>query len=247
MGFSDPNLLYLLLLVPLLIILYILRLKRKLYSVPSSILWEKDVEDLKANTLFQRLRGNLLLPLQLLVFVLTIFALSRPFLKGALATAGNVILLIDTSASMKATDIDESRFTSLKSVSTNLINGFEDGTRITLIESGISPKIILGPTSNKSQLLKILNQTMPSDAPAKINNAISLASSVSDDMGQAEIIIMSDGTRQSYDTDANQPIRFISFGTEDAKMSGLLTLTYWIIIHLFQKNRSLHQLKISGI
>ena len=219
MGFSDPNLLYLLLLVPLLIILYILRLNRKLYDVPSSILWDKDVEDLKANTPFQRLRGNLLLPLQLLVLVLIIFALSRPFLKGTLATAGNVILLIDTSASMKATDIGESRFASLRTVSTNLINGFEDGTRITLVESGISPKIILGPTSNKSQLLKILNHITPSDTPANINNAISFASSLSDDMGQTEVIIMSDDVGYSRD---DLPIRFISFGTEDAKNVGII-------------------------
>jgi Ca-activated chloride channel family protein len=222
MGFSNQNLLYLLFLVPLLILLYVLRLRRKVYNVPSSILWEQDVEDIKANTLFQRLRKNLLLPLQLLVLVLIIFTLSRPFIKGAITTASDVILLLDTSASMNATDIDESRFGKLRSTAISIIDELGSGTRMTLIESGISPKLILGPTSDKFLLKDAVMQIKPSDVPTDLNSAIQLASSISANMGITDTILMSDSAGRLSDIKANIPIRFISFGKENANNVGII-------------------------
>src|SRR5437773_10161949 len=57
----------LLLLVPFaILLLYFLKLKRKPLAVPSTFLWKKSIEDLHVNSLFQWLRENVLLLLQLL-------------------------------------------------------------------------------------------------------------------------------------------------------------------------------------
>src|SRR5687768_7079960 len=63
----PPVLALLLLLIPLLImLLYFLKLKRKPLQVPSTFLWKKSIEDLHVNSLFQWLRDNVLLVLQVL-------------------------------------------------------------------------------------------------------------------------------------------------------------------------------------
>ena len=50
---------------PAIIALYFLKLKRIPLEVPSTYLWRKSIEDLHVNSIWQRLRKNLLLYLQL--------------------------------------------------------------------------------------------------------------------------------------------------------------------------------------
>ena len=64
------------------IALYFLKLKRRPVNVSSTLLWRKSLEDLHVNSLFQRLRRNLLLFLQLLAVALAMLALAGPRIKG---------------------------------------------------------------------------------------------------------------------------------------------------------------------
>src|SRR5829696_6041833 len=68
------------------IALYFLKLRRKPVRVPSTLLWRRSIEDLHVNSLFQRLRRNLLLFLQLLAVILTMLALTGPRIRGAITT-----------------------------------------------------------------------------------------------------------------------------------------------------------------
>src|SRR5262245_16790979 len=65
----------LLLIPPLIILLYFLKLKRKPMQVPSTFLWKKAIEDLHVNSLFQWLRQNIILLLQLLILVVYLYSL----------------------------------------------------------------------------------------------------------------------------------------------------------------------------
>ena len=62
------------------VLLYFLKLRREPVEVPSTYLWARTVEDLHVNSLFQRIRQNLLLLLQLLVIG---FAANRNCTKDA--------------------------------------------------------------------------------------------------------------------------------------------------------------------
>src|SRR5207253_3644673 len=96
----------LLLLVPLaIILLYFLKLKRKPLQVPSTFLWKKSIEDLHVNSLFQWLRENILLILQVLIVLFLIYALLGIRFHGSTSESRHYILVIDNSASMAATDV----------------------------------------------------------------------------------------------------------------------------------------------
>src|SRR5437764_531245 len=115
MSFFNP--LLLLLLAPmggLIVLMYILKLRRRDVVVSSTYLWRQVIRDVQANAPFQKLRKNLLMFLQILAVALIVFALARPFWKGAGIGGRSVVIVVDTSASMMATDVGRSRLDEAK-------------------------------------------------------------------------------------------------------------------------------------
>src|SRR3954464_4492479 len=86
--------------VPALLILYFLKLRRREQLVSSTLLWKKAIQDLQVNAPFQRLRRNLLLILQLLLLALLCLALARPVANMTPQAGKMAVILIDRSASM---------------------------------------------------------------------------------------------------------------------------------------------------
>ena len=99
---------------PAIIALYFLKLKRKPVEVPSTYLWRRSIEDLHVNTVWQRLRRNLLMFLQLAVIGLVMLAVLQPGWRSRKLPGHRFIFLIDNSASMQATDVAPSRLEEAK-------------------------------------------------------------------------------------------------------------------------------------
>src|SRR5947209_4888740 len=93
----------------IIVVMYILKLRRKDVVVSSTFLWRQVIRDVQANAPFQKLRRNLLLLLQLIAAALIIFALARPFQRFFAIGGRNIVVIVDTSASMGATDVQPSR------------------------------------------------------------------------------------------------------------------------------------------
>src|SRR5213078_4521360 len=106
----NPWIALILLLLPLVIlILYFLKLKRKPIQVPSTFLWKKSIEDVHVNSLFQWLRQNVLLVLQVLAVLFLIYSVLGVRIHGHTSQGRHYILLIDNSASMSASDVSPNR------------------------------------------------------------------------------------------------------------------------------------------
>lgn len=232
MNFIKPTYLYLLLLIPLLLLLYVLKLRRRIYVVSSCLLWEQAIEDMKANTLFQRLRRNLLLPLQVIFLTLAVLALARPFWRGTVDAAQNIILIIDGSASMKATDVGRTRFEAAKSVAEKMVDNLSNGNRMMIIEATSSLRIISGFTADKMQLRNALDEMRPTDTPTDLSSAIQLALSTAKDTRRSEVFLLSDGAGMNMQSLAaardsgnnGGQIRFIGFGEKDVDNVGITAL-----------------------
>src|SRR2546430_16300373 len=106
MNLAAPlNLLWLPLIGGLIVLMYILKLRRRDVVVSSTWLWRQVIRDVQANAPFQKLRKNLLLFLQLLAILFLVLLLARPFWKGRGLGGRSVVILVDNSPSMRATGI----------------------------------------------------------------------------------------------------------------------------------------------
>ncbi|MGB0767630.1 MAG: VWA domain-containing protein [Phycisphaeraceae bacterium] len=114
--------------VPALVSLYFLKLKRKRMVIPSTLLWQRAVQDLQVNAPFQKIKNNLLLWVQLLLLLLLLFAMARPT-QNALADPGQrVVIVIDHSASMNTTDAaGRSRLEAAKERALDVIDNLDAG------------------------------------------------------------------------------------------------------------------------
>src|SRR5215210_7125912 len=105
MPFATPLALLGLLFIPAVVAMYLLKLRRDEAIVPSTLLWNRLVADVEANAPWQRLRRSLLLLLQLLLVLALAILAARPFVERPAGLARDLVLVVDASASMGATDV----------------------------------------------------------------------------------------------------------------------------------------------
>ena len=98
-----------LLALPVIVAFYMLRLRRRDYPVGSTFLWQQLIRDVEANAPWQRLRFSWLLLVQLLIAAIVVLAAARPFTAATSDLAANVVLIVDTSASMASSTDGEDR------------------------------------------------------------------------------------------------------------------------------------------
>ncbi|MCC6419042.1 MAG: VWA domain-containing protein, partial [Gemmataceae bacterium] len=142
-----------LLLIPLLIVLlYFLKLKRKPLQVPSTFLWRKSIEDLHVNSLFQWLRENVLLLLQLLAVLLLLYAVMGFRFHGSTTRGQHYILLLDNSASMAATDVRPSRLEWARQEALKVIDAATEDSVGMVIVFNAKATTLQSYTTNKAKL-----------------------------------------------------------------------------------------------
>lgn len=174
----------LVILVPLLLLLYILRLRRARQVVPSTLLWNEAAEDIQANTPFQRLRRNLLLLLQLIALLMLACAVAQPRFESAAGRGERTVLLIDRSASMQASDGGggRTRFEAAIDAARGAIDRlhpggwFADSRGKTMIVSlGETADVAQPFTGSRRGLLAALDRIEVSDAVARLKPGLALA------------------------------------------------------------------------
>jgi hypothetical protein len=190
----------LLLAVPfLLILLYFLKLKRKPLSVPSTFLWRKSIEDLRVNSLFQWLRRNVLLLLQLLAVLGLIYGILAPRFFGRAGPGRRYVVLVDNSASMAAADVAPSRLEQAKAAALAEIDAAGDGDAGMVIAFNAAAEIRQSFTTNKNLLRQAVEGIGPTQRPTRIEEALALADSLANPTRSTEdVAARPDGSPRTY-------------------------------------------------
>ncbi|MCU0917372.1 MAG: VWA domain-containing protein [Planctomycetes bacterium] len=205
--------------LPLLLLLYFLKLKRQEVVVSSTLLWKRAVQDLQVNAPFQRLRRNLLLLLQLLALAAVLIALAGPVLAWKGGPGQRYVVLIDRSASMNATDIAPSRLGAAKEQAKAFVASLRSGSALSLREGSDlamviafdeHAKVMCSFTSDRRQLLAALDAIEPGDDQSRLAEAVTVARAFAQSPGvegnirsaeePARLVLFSDGRIQDPET-----------------------------------------------
>jgi hypothetical protein len=161
---------------PAIVLLYFLKLRRKPLEVPSTYLWHKSIEDLRVNSIWQRLRRNLLMFLQLLVILLVMLAVLRLGWQGIRMEGNRFIFLVDSSASMQAKDEEPSRLERAKKEALDRIDAMKPGDVGMVVSFSDTARVEQMFTDNRRQLRRSITDIKPTPRKTSLTEAIKVAS-----------------------------------------------------------------------
>lgn len=188
------------------VVFYILKLRRRPVAVPFSRIWERILRDKEATSLFSQLKRLLSLLLQLALLALLLLALGDPRPQANLVEGRNIVVLIDASASMQAIDVAPSRIELAKEEVRKMVRGLSGSDRMLLaqMDAAITPLSTL--TGEISELEAAVAAVRPTDATADFARALRFANDTLSGLPSPEVIVVSDGAL-GEPTDAGGQVR----------------------------------------
>ena len=193
MPFTTPLALLGLLFIPAVVAMYLLKLRRDETIVPSTLMWTRLVADVEANAPWQRLRRSLLLLLQLLLVVILALLAARPFLERPAGLARDVVLVIDTSASMAATDVLPNRLEAAKAATIAALRDLPTGGKVSVIAADRSARIVVNETTDLGRVRQALDGIETTSAHGDLGDALELAGKLAARSGDAQVLVATDG------------------------------------------------------
>jgi Ca-activated chloride channel family protein len=179
--------------IPVVIVFYLLKRKRVVRLVSSTMLWQKFLSETQASAPFQKLRKNWLLILQIILLTLAVLALARPFFATRQKPAQLRVIILDASASMQATDESPSRFEKARTEALKWVNSLANNDQMVILQAGADTEVKQSATTEKAALRRALQACACSDGPTRLGPALRMADSLVREQRSAEIHLFSDG------------------------------------------------------
>jgi Ca-activated chloride channel family protein len=193
MNFLSPLAFWLAATLPIVVVFYLLKRRRKVQVVASSMLWRKFLAETQASAPFQKLRHHWLLVFQLLMLALAVLAMARPYFSGNVSEGGLLVVIMDTSASMQSTDVSPTRMDAAIEEASELIETLSDTDQMMILAAGRQTRVLQSATSEKNELHRALSSIQSSDTSTYLLDAFKLAQTLVKDQKLAEIHLFSDG------------------------------------------------------
>jgi Ca-activated chloride channel family protein len=225
MNFLSPFAFFFAATLPVVVVFYLLKRKRVVRLVPSTLLWQKYLAETQASAPFQKLKHNWLLLIQLLLLLIAILALARPYFAGTTKGGRILIGILDGSGSMQSTDESPSRFEKARKEALQLVESLLPDDKMVVLLAAGTTEVKQSPTSEKAALRRAIENARPTDSPTRLNDAMKLAETLIQNNTQAEIHLFSDGATDSLADFENKglPVIYHEVGTRHVNV-GIVNL-----------------------
>jgi Ca-activated chloride channel homolog len=238
MSFAWPAALAGLALVGLALVAYTLvqrRRRRYVVRFTNLDLLENVVSD------FPRWRRHIPAALALLALTALVVGMARPQIAVAVAREeATVILAMDSSGSMTATDVEPDRMTAAREAASAFVEDLPDGFRVGVVSFSNEADVVVPPTADRDEALRGLSSLVADNGTAlgdAIARSVDLGvTSLDEDLAASEddtpvvVLVLSDGANTTGDfepleaarkaADAGVPVYTVALGTEEGTVLG---------------------------
>ncbi|MEZ6234685.1 MAG: VWA domain-containing protein [Phycisphaerales bacterium] len=189
----------------LLLVMYMLRLRRRPVRVTTTMFWGDPPRDLEANVPLRMVRPAWTLLLQALAVAMLALALGRPATDASVGSADEVYILIDRSASMNALDGGggRSRLDAAREGALEVVSGVGGlgGARALVVAFASRAEAVTSMTSDRGALAAAIAGIEPTDEAGDLGAALDLVGALiasrageRDAPAAARVVVLSDGS-----------------------------------------------------
>ncbi|MFW5985156.1 MAG: vWA domain-containing protein [Halanaerobiaceae bacterium] len=192
MNFLNFPAIYFLFLALVIIFFYLLKGKKSQIIFPAIFLWEQVKRESKNPRPRLRLEWEPLLFLQLLILLLFVTALMHPYLSQSGLQEERVVLVIDQSASMQATDVSPNRFTAAKQRAISYLDQLASDVPVSIIGGKSRPRIVASG-QNHGEIAAEINDLAVTESKLAVEDTLKLAHNLLERENEGKIVMFSDG------------------------------------------------------
>ena len=180
--------------LPVIVLLYLLKVRRRPMNVSTLMFWRQVVQENRRRALFQRLRHVLSMLLHLLIAALIVGALARPTLDLLARDGSAVVVVLDRRARMNAREADgETRFTKAVREALALVADASVSRQFCLLTVGPEPETLVPFTGSERLLRATLTGLTSTDAGGNLADALDHAEQLlATRQGHRQIVLLTD-------------------------------------------------------
>ena len=206
--------------LPIIVAFYMLRLRRRDVPVGSTFLWQQLIRDVEANAPWQRLRFSWLLLVQLLIAAIVVLAAARPFSALESDLAANVVLIVDTSASMATRTDEEDRMALARERARDVIGRLPVGGRITVVAASDTASVLVSETDDREAALEAVDGIQATQLPGDLTDAFALSSALAARDEDSTVVVVTDASGDRLpDVGVGAPVQVELIGSTDANQA----------------------------
>ena len=215
MNLVNPSALaFAALMVPV-VVFYVLKVRLRRVPVSTLIFWRQIYDENRPKSLWQRLRHLVSLLLQLAFLAALVLALADPVSRWQQSKSRRLVVVLDNSASMSATDVAPSRLAAAKAEARRVVDGLRPGDELALIAAGTQPQVFCGLTDHQRTLRESVDSVPAADGPTKVVEAVGLARRLASGSDKPhKILVLTDGGFEGAAKLAAEPdVEILAVGT----------------------------------
>ncbi len=196
MSLAVPSALLLAAIALPIIAMYILKVRLRRVKVSTNLFWKQIYDEKPPRAWWQNLRHLFSLLAQLLLLLLLVLAVADPYFSWEALQARRIVVVMDTSASMLATDISPNRFDAARTSVHRLLDGLRFRDEVAIVSAGPQPEVVQGMTSHTPTLRRAIDGLQATDTSSFPEAAIQLAKQLIGEHPNGHVHVVSDGCAQ---------------------------------------------------
>lgn len=189
MVLANPHALFFGLLAIPVVLFYLAKPPARRHVTATSFLWDEVIPGRGGPSVWWRWRHRLSLVLQLAILGLLVLALADPQWRPPRRS----VLVIDTSASMNATDVQPTRLDQARHWASQWLAALGEHDEAAVVLAGEPLRVPCGMTPRRQRLEQAVNNVPMGKGPTRIHEAVALARQLAGTGPNAEVIVLTDG------------------------------------------------------